>query len=123
MAFFIVYKGKKSKTMKSLFAFTLTIFVALTFSTEAAAISRVEPPGKNKVVEIRPSRPYVRVFKPLNIKRGYVWIEGHWKWNRKVHQYVWVNGYITKPKRGKVWVGGSWKAKNGGWAYTSGKWA
>lgn len=109
--------------MKSTFAYILTIFIVLSFTTEVAAISRVKPPRNNKVVQIRPSRPYVRIFKPMNIKHGYVWVEGHWKWNRRIHNYVWINGYLAKSKRGKVWVGGNWKAKKGGWVYTRGKWA
>jgi hypothetical protein len=110
------------KIMKSTFVYTLAIFITLSFATEAA-ISKGKPPRKNKKFLIKPSRPHIKVFAPVNIKPCYVWLEGHWKWNRRTHNYIWVNGYLVKSKRGKVWVGGNWKPKNGGWTYISGKWA
>lgn len=109
--------------MKSTFVYILTLFIALSFGKVAIANSSEKLPKKNRVVKVIPSRPYVKVFKPVHIKHGYVWIEGHWKWNRKTHNYVWVNGYLVKSKRGKTWVGGNWRSKNGGWVYIPGKWA
>lgn len=109
--------------MKLTFIYPLAIIVLLTFGAEASVNFKVDPPKHKKVVLIRPSRPHVKVFKPVNIKSNYIWIEGYWKWNRKTHNYAWVNGHLIKQKRGKVWVGGYWEQFNGGWFYTSGKWA
>lgn len=109
--------------MKLTFIYSLTIIVLLTFGVEAAVIAKVDPPKNKKVVLVRPSRPHVKVFQPTHIKRSYIWIEGYWKWNRKVGNYLWVNGHLIKNKKGKSWVNGYWKPLNGGWVYSSGKWA
>ena len=109
--------------MKRTFIYPLAIFILLVFGAEATVITKTDYPKDKKVVLIRPSRPHVKVFKPVNIKSGYVWIEGHWKWNRKLRNYVWVDGHLVKRKKGKIWLSGQWESLNGGWIYTSGKWA
>lgn len=109
--------------MKLTFIYSLTFFILLSFAVDAKVINNRHPRKHKKVVLVRPVRPHVKVFKPVNLKSNYIWIDGYWKWNRKTQNYVWVGGHLIKRKRGKVWVGGHWERYNGGWRYASGKWA
>ena len=84
---------------------------------------------KSEVVVHKPVRPAVRIhnhykpFRPVNYMRGYVWVEGHWVFNRKIRSYVWVDGKYIKKRRGKVWIDGYWIRVRHGWKYIPGYWA
>ena len=74
------------------------------------------------VVSVRPNRPAVVVVKPTKVKKGYVWREGYWKYNRRSARYVWVKAGWIKKKRGMVWVPGQWKQVPKGWIWVEGRW-
>ena len=72
---------------------------------------------------VRPVTPHVKLYKPIKIRAGYVWIDGYWQWNRRAHKYFWVKGHLTRRKAGKVWIAGHWHQVRGGWVYQPGFWA
>lgn len=74
------------------------------------------------VVKVRPARPAVIVKKPNRAKRGHVWREGHWVYNKRQGKYVWRKGHWTKKRPGKVWVAGHWKKTPGGEKWVPGHW-
>lgn len=81
------------------------------------------PDLKSQVMVIRkPVPPSVLAVKPVKPGNKYIWIEGHWKWNKKRNKYVWMDGYWTKKKNGKVYISGHWSKKNKGWSYVPGHW-
>ena len=99
--------------MKRLF---FALFVTSMFIFSGQAHSQV-------VVKVRPVRSKVVVVKPPRPGANHFWVDGHWKWNRRANQYVWVNGYWLKRKRGRVYVAGQWRKVRGGWKYVPGYWA
>ena len=110
--------------MKRLFFYTIvfSLFFSLAEVSDLSARHRVKPRYK-QVVVIKPVRPHIYVSRHINMKSGYVWIDGHWKYNRRTHNYVWVNGHSVKKKRYKTWVSGQWRQVRGGWTYIPGFWA
>lgn len=83
-----------------------------------------EPRYKHKrVVVHKPVRHvvYHRTAVPV-VRSGYVWIDGHYRWNKRTRSYIWVDGRYVKQKRGKVWRHGYWKPVRGGYVYVPGGW-
>ena len=74
------------------------------------------------LIKIKPPVPKVVLIKPNPPKSNYIWISGHWNWNKKKHQYVWQEGQWVKPKKGKVWVPGHYKNIRGGYTWIPGHW-
>ena len=110
--------------MKRLFIYTvvLSLFFSLAGVSDSYARLSVKPRYK-RVVVVKPVRPHIYVNKHIQVKSGYVWIDGHWKYNKRTRNYVWVNGSVVKKKRGQVWVSGHWKRVRGGYTYVPGFWA
>jgi hypothetical protein len=74
------------------------------------------------IVKVRPVAPVV--VRPACPSSNHVWVGGAWKWNRKINNYAWVDGYWAKPRRhGVNWVDGHWRASRGGWKYVPGHWS
>lgn len=74
------------------------------------------------VVKVRPNRPNVIVKKPAKVKRGYVWVAGNWKWDKRRKKYIWVKGRQVKARRGYKYTPGHWVAVNGGSKWVAGRW-
>ena len=74
------------------------------------------------VVKVRPNKPTVVVAKPAKHKKGHVWVEGHWRYDKKAGKYVWVKGHWKKARPGHVWVPGHWKEVPGGHEWVPGHW-
>ncbi len=76
------------------------------------------------IVKAKPAKPKV-VLKAKDVKKPgpkYSWIDGHWKWDRKLKKYVWVKGQWVKQKHGKMWVPGHWENTPKGYKYVPGHW-
>ena len=86
------------------------MFLSIPNTTQAQVIIKIKPPTPKVVV------------KPNSPKSHYVWIPGHWNWNKKRHKYVWVSGHWSKPKKGKAWVPGHYKKVRGGYQWIPGHW-
>ena len=110
--------------MKRLFFYTVvfSLFFSLAGVSNSLATHRVKPRYK-RVVVVKPVRPHIYVNRHINLKSGHIWMDGYWKYNRRMHKYVWVNGRAVKSKRNKNWVSGQWIKVNGGWTYNRGFWA
>jgi hypothetical protein len=51
----------------------------------------------------------------------FVWIAGHWHWNR--NRWVWNRGYYARPpRRGAVWIAPRFEAHEGGSVFIGGYW-
>ena len=99
--------------MKSITRFLLVVMLSLlTFNacaTKTIYISK-QPPAK--IVEVKPIQPHPNM----------IWIEGHWKWHRRAHKYVWVPGRWQKVKKNRIWISGSWENTHRGWIWIEGYW-
>lgn len=73
------------------------------------------------VVKVRPNRPKVVVKRPA-ARKGYVWIQGHWKVNNRRNGYVWVKGHWARARKGYRYVPGKWVTVRGGHQWKSGVW-
>ena len=81
--------------------------------SHAQVVVKVKPVRANVVVVKKPNRPGV----------NYIWIEGHWKWNKKRNAYVWVDGRWAKRQGNKKWINGHWRKSKRGWIWVPGHWA
>ena len=74
------------------------------------------------VVVDRPVRPDVVVVRPGAAKRGHIWVEGHWRWDKKLERYVWVTAGWVRSRRGHRYVPGHWLVVTGGHKWVPGHW-
>ena len=100
----------------------LFLFTSVVGVSDSFAKHKVKPQYK-RVVLVRPVKPKVYVNKHIYLRTGYVWVDGHWKYNKRTRNYVWVKGYTVKKKKGKVWNSGHWRKVRGGWIHSPGFWA
>ena len=78
--------------------------------------------NRNHVVVSKPRRPGIIVKRPNYQRRGYVWVEGYWKWNAFFGQYMWQKARWIKIKRNHFWVPGFWEVTPGGFFWVEGYW-
>ena len=88
------------------------VFVMLGFAQSNAQVVVVKKPVKPRVVVVKPAKPGSK----------HVWVEGHWKWNKRVKVYVWKKGYWVKRKPNHVWIAGRWKRAPKGHVWIPGHW-
>jgi len=93
------------------------LFVLLLFCLPFAFTSSAQI-----VVTVRPVEPKVVVVRPAAPGPRFVWIEGSWRWDKAIRQYVWVEGHWIKLRRGREWVDGHWIEAPGGWKWIPGHW-
>ena len=74
------------------------------------------------VVAVKPARPKVVVVKPARARRGYIWVEGSWKWSRRRATYIWTDGYWVKKRRGHRYIAGRWVVVGRGHKWVPGHW-
>ena len=66
-----------------------------------------------------PDREEVMIAAP---GADYVWIRGHWGWER--NDFVWVSGRWERVQRGyRMWVPGHWTERRHRWYWVEGHWA
>lgn len=71
-------------------------------------VVRRPPPERVEVVSVAPGRDFV-------------WVKGHWGWDRNT--YVWVPGRWLAPERTRHrWVQGHWAHDRRGWYWVEGHW-
>ena len=109
--------------MKRLFIYTVVFSLFFSLAGVSDSFAKHLKPRYNRVVVVKPVKPHVYVNKHIHVRAGYVWRDGHWKYNKRTHNYIWVKSHLVKKKRGKVWVSGHWSKVRGGYTYTSGFWA
>ncbi len=106
--------------MKKLLTFSLILY--LMYNGQLFAQEK-HSSRQSKIVVRIPVRPHVKVFKPVHLKEGFVLVDGHYRWNKRKHSYLWVTRRVVKKKRGKTWYNGHWKTSRRGWVYVPGFWA
>ncbi len=85
----------------------------------SAACAPPPPPGRVYVVR-RPPPARVEAV-TVAPGPGYVWVGGHWRWDRQ--DYAWVPGHWIAPERGhRHWVAGHWARDRRGWYWVDGHW-
>jgi len=99
---------------KIIYAFVFFMFLSLLPTSELLA---------QVVVSVRPARPATVVVKPAKVRRGHIWVAGHWKYNTKRNRYVWVDARWIKAKRGHQYVAGRWINVKGGYKWVPGHWS
>ena len=77
----------------------------------------------SRVVVSKPNRPHVIVKRPNNIRKNYIWLEGHWKWSDFYRDYVWIKGQWKRERSGHYWVSGFWEVSLNGFIWVEGYWA
>jgi len=97
-------------------------FLAVVFVSMAVWAGDISTAQAQVVVKAKPVRPKVVVVKGRAPRRGMVWVDGHWSWNKRNMRYIWVKGRWAAPPRGKAWTVGSWKRSRKGWVYVPGRW-
>ncbi len=75
--------------MKKLISFTLFLTIIL-LALVARNISQAQ-------VVVRRAAPVVMI-KPICPQRGYVWSDGHYRWNKRMNTYSWVDGYWARQR-------------------------
>lgn len=74
------------------------------------------------VVKEKPSVPDVVMAKPTQPGPNSIWIDGHWKWDKKKKKYVWVPGHWMKARPNRYWVPGHWATVPEGVVWIPGHW-
>ncbi len=54
------------------------------------------------------------------VRRGHVWVPGHWNWTG--HRHVWVAGYSTPARHGQHYRAGYWERRGPTWHWHAGRW-
>src|SRR5258708_3990095 len=75
------------------------------------------------IVRERPVPPPVVVVRPAAPRPAYIWVDGEWRWSRRMHAYVWTEGRWKRPHKGRVWVPGHWVDVEDGSEWIPGHWA
>ena len=96
---------------KNLAGVFLLGMISLSACGHAIVYVRQSPPS-TKIVEVKPTKSFAKA----------VWIPGHWKWSRRRHKYIWVNGRWKKVKKERAWINGHWKKTPHGWIWLDGHW-
>jgi hypothetical protein len=97
--------------MKKVF---VSVFACILFSLASNA---------QVVVKVIPAAPVVKIIQPAKPGHHHVWIDGHWIWDKRTKQYIWRDGYWSKPKKGHHWVPGHWVDAPGGHKWIPGHWS
>lgn len=107
------------KTLIYTLAFSLAFF--LTGMTDVFAHNG-GPKHKYKKVVVHKPMNHITYHRPAVVRSGYVWIDGHYRWDRRTRSYIWIDGTYVRQQPGKVWVAGQWVKVRGGWVYQPGSW-
>jgi hypothetical protein len=98
--------------------FIITAFVTLMLSVGFGATAEAQVH-----VKVKPNRPANVTKKPTKQKNGFVWVAGHWMWNKQSKRYVWVKAHHMKRKAGHNWTAGRWVNNPGkGHKWVPGHW-
>ena len=76
----------------------------------------------SRVVVAKPNRPRVIVKRPINNRKNYIWVEGHWKWSNFYRDYIWIKGQWIRERSGYYWVSGFWEVSLNGFIWVEGYW-
>ena len=85
----------------------------------ASSIAWMPLPASAEIyIDVAPPPPRHEVIPQA--RPGYVWAQGHWRWENGRH--VWVRGHWIKARRGMYWHPDRWEEVNGHYVYRPGRW-
>jgi hypothetical protein len=93
----------------------------LMFAAIVAAMSGTAIPAGAADVFVTVAPPPPRVEHVPTLRRGYVWVPGHWDWRGR--RYVWVNGTTVRERQGYRYAEPRWIEREGRWYKEPGRWA
>jgi hypothetical protein len=94
------------------------ILIASLIATSFAAVPLTS--FAQRTIVIREAPPPPREEAQPQLRRGYVWVPGHWEWRHGKH--VWVAGHQVRARRGHHWEADRWVERNGRWELRRGRW-
>ncbi|MBL4655376.1 MAG: hypothetical protein JKY33_06100 [Bacteroidia bacterium] len=79
--------------------------------------------GQAQVIPQKLAPPPERGVKPASSpKPDWIWLSGHYTWNKKAQKYFWVNGKYSKPKHDYDLIEGYWKPMPEGYKWVPSYW-
>ena len=112
----VVIKSKQTKTNKQ-------VVIKKTNRNRGVTVkSRPTKHHPSRVVVVKPNRPKVIIKHPNRVRRNYIWMEGHWKWNSFYRDYIWIKGKWMHKRRGHHWHPGFWEVSLNGFIWVEGYW-
>ena len=84
--------------------------------------SRPTHHSPSRIVVVKPNRPQVILQRPVETRRNYIWVEGHWQWSNFYGDYIWIQGKWIRQRRGCHWEPGFWEVSLGGFVWIEGCW-
>lgn len=93
---------------------------ALMYAPPAMAAGQVSL-GVGVGIGVAPPPPRFEPVPPP--RRDYVWVPGHWRWDRRAHRHLWARGYWLPARRGHVYHPGHWIREGRGWRFHDGYWS
>ncbi|MHA3735762.1 YXWGXW repeat-containing protein [Pseudomonas sp. Eth.TT006] len=103
--------------LRSLFQWRKSLLlVPMTLAALASA-----PVFAEQVVIVQQAPPPMRVEVMPGPRPGYVWDQGHWRWEGR--GYVWLPGHWQPVRYGAHWKPGHWQARGPNWYWIEGHWA
>ncbi|OGA23085.1 MAG: hypothetical protein A3H34_05000 [Betaproteobacteria bacterium RIFCSPLOWO2_02_FULL_67_19] len=85
----------------------------------AAALGTLATPSAAEiVVQIGPPQLLAEITPAL--RRGHIWVAGHWDWKNRQHQ--WVDGHWIRERHGYRYDQPSWMEREGSWHMQRGGW-
>jgi len=97
-----------------------TVLAALTAVTLAGLSACVVEPAGGYYADVDVAPPPPRVVITPDVRAGYVWAPGYWRWNG--HQHVWVDGRYLRERRGYHWRPAHWETRRGRYHFEQGHW-
>lgn len=73
-------------------------------------------------VKVRPVHHHVQVIRPACPAPGHMWVEGDWRWNPQINNYMWIDGRWIAPQPYSKWIPGHWKQTYEGYYWVPGHW-
>lgn len=102
---------------------TLAFAAALSVSLPAQAATQgtiIIQSGPQLAYRDLPPPPPPRSAHRPGVRKGQVWVDGHWEWRGT--RYRWVDGYWLQARRGYAYQQPQWVQRNGQWTYVRGDW-
>ena len=78
--------------------------------------------NRDRLIKRRMLRPKNYIPRPTNVRSGYIWVEGYWKWSAFYGTYIWVEGMWQTDRPGYVWMPGYWESTPYGYFWVEGYW-
>ncbi|MBR8058273.1 YXWGXW repeat-containing protein [Burkholderia dolosa] len=77
-------------------------------------------PGHDDRPRFAPPAPRHDRRPPPPRPHGYIWTDGHWRWQHG--RYIWIPGRWVARRPGHRWVPGYWRWQGPVWIYVDGVW-